>query len=157
MRENSPAVREINDREVTMDTNLLSRVVHELVVCTTEYFPVAREGGMRCDEVARRVAISTSYFGIVDADPVSRCGLGVYVSTTHPKMTVWRCVEYHHTSTTNSYAPCPSRLDRWTKPKPLPFLGHFLWQSLRDGPHLGAEHQFGVRPSWEMSALPHLP
>jgi len=77
-----PVVREIDDRKVTMDTNLFSRVVHELVVRTTKYFPVAWEGGMRYDEVTRRVAISVSYFGIVDADPVCRRGLGVYMSTT---------------------------------------------------------------------------
>ena len=37
--------------KAAMDTNLLSRVVHELVIYTTEYLPVARESGMRDDEV----------------------------------------------------------------------------------------------------------
>ena len=48
------------------------------------------------------------------------------------------------------------RLNRWTEPKPLPFLVHFLWQGLGDGAHLGAGHQFRVRPSWEAerAALP---
>ena len=67
-----------NDQEeMKTDMNLFSCIVHELVVCATEYFPVAREGGMRDDEVTRRVAIGISYFGVVDADPVSRRGLGV--------------------------------------------------------------------------------
>ena len=58
------------------DMNLFSRIMHELVVCATEYFPVTREGGMRNDEVARRAAIIISYFSVVGADPVSRRGTG---------------------------------------------------------------------------------
>ena len=36
-----------------MGTNLLSGVVHQLIVCATEYFPVTRECGMRDEKVAR--------------------------------------------------------------------------------------------------------
>ena len=76
MRE--PLSDKSNDwKEIKTAMNLFSCIVHELVVCATEYFPVAREGGMRDDEVTRRVAIGISYFGVVDADPVSRRGLGV--------------------------------------------------------------------------------
>ena len=70
-----------------MNTDLLSRVVHELVVCTTKYFPVTGEGRMRDEEVARRVSISIPYFSVVDADTTSRGGLGVHMSAIHPKIT----------------------------------------------------------------------
>ena len=59
-----------------MNANLFSGVVHELVVCTTEYFPVTRKRGMRDDEIACRITISTSYFGVMNTDAVSRGGLG---------------------------------------------------------------------------------
>ena len=85
-----------------MNANLLSRIVHELVVCTTEYSPEARKGRMWDDEVTCRVTISVSYLGVVDADPVSRRGLDVRMSAIHPKTTTWRCIEQHRTSTTNS-------------------------------------------------------
>ena len=87
---------------MTIDANLLSSVVHELVVCTAEYFPIARKGGMWDDKVIRRVAISISYLGIVDTDSVSRRGLGGRMSTTHPRVTTWLCMERYHTSITNS-------------------------------------------------------
>ena len=60
--------------------------MHKLVVCTAKYFPVTREGGVRNDEVARRIAISISYFGVVDTQLVSRRGLGAHKSATRPKM-----------------------------------------------------------------------
>ena len=63
-----------------MGPNLLSRVVHELVVCAAKYFPVTRECRMWDDKVTRRVTIGISYFGVVDADLVSGRGLGVHVS-----------------------------------------------------------------------------
>jgi len=65
------------------ETNLLPRVVHELVVRATDYLPVTREGWMRDDEVTCRVAVPISYFSIVDADSISRRGLGIYRSTIH--------------------------------------------------------------------------
>lgn len=54
-----------------MDTNLLSCIVGELVVCTAKYLPVTGEGRVRSDEVACRVAISISYFSVVDGGPIS--------------------------------------------------------------------------------------
>lgn len=84
-----------------VNTDPLSGIVHKLVVCTTKYFPVTRESGMRDDEVARRVAISTSYFGVMNARPVSRRGLGINVSKIHLMMTGHHNTE-RHTSTTNS-------------------------------------------------------
>ena len=65
-----------------MDANLFSGVVHQLVVCTAEYFPVTGEGGMRDDEVTRRITISISNFGVMDTGAISRGGLGVNRSTT---------------------------------------------------------------------------
>ena len=85
-----------------MDTNLLSRVMYELVVCTTKYLPVTGEGRVWDDEVACRVTISIPYFCVVNADPIGRCGLDVYTSTTHPGMAVQQRVEQHHTSITSS-------------------------------------------------------
>ena len=71
----------LHDRKgMKTDINLFSRIMHELVVCATEYFPVTRKDGMRNDEVARRAAIIISYFSVVGADPVSRRGLGVQKS-----------------------------------------------------------------------------
>jgi len=90
-----------------MDTNFLSRVVGELVVCTTKYLPVTGEGRVRGDEIACRVTISISYFSVVDGGPISRRRLNAHRSTVHPGMIAQQCVE-HRTSTTNSYAPCPS-------------------------------------------------
>ena len=84
-----------------VDTNPLSGIMHKLIVCTAKYFPVTRESGMRDDEVARRVTISTSYFGVMNARPVSRRGLGINVSKIHLKMT-GHCNAECHTSTTNS-------------------------------------------------------
>jgi len=72
---------------VTVDTNLLSCIVHELVVRATEYFPVSWEGGMWNEEVARRVTISISYFYVVDAHPVSRRGLDLFTSAIYVEMT----------------------------------------------------------------------
>ena len=85
-----------------MDTNLLSSVMDELVICTAKYFPVTGEGRVWDDEVACRVAISISYFCVVDADPISRRRLDVCTSTTHPQMTTQQRVEQHCTSITNS-------------------------------------------------------
>jgi len=56
---------------------------------------------MRDKEVARRVAISISYFGVVNAHPVSRRGLDINMSAVHLKITGHRSTE-RHTSTTNS-------------------------------------------------------
>ena len=56
--------------------NLFPGIVHELIICTTEYFPVTREGGMWDDEIARRITISVSYLGVTDAGAISRSGLG---------------------------------------------------------------------------------
>lgn len=63
-----------------METDLLPRVVHELVICTAEYFPETRECGMWDDKVACCVTICISYFGVVNADPVSGRGLGANMS-----------------------------------------------------------------------------
>ena len=85
-----------------MDTNLLSSVVHELVICATKYFPVTGEGGMWDDEVARRVAIGVSYFSVVDAHWVSRRGLSLYVLKIHLEMAGHYNMGRSHTSITNS-------------------------------------------------------
>ena len=85
-----------------MDTNILSRVVYDLVVCTTEDLPVTREGGVRDKEVTSGIAISISYFGVGNAGPVSGRELGVCVSIIHPKLGAWKSVETHRTSITNS-------------------------------------------------------
>jgi hypothetical protein len=85
-----------------MDTNILSRVVYKLVVCTTEYLPVTREGGVRDKEVTSGIAISVSYFGVGNAGPVSGRELGVYMSIIHPKLAAWKSMKTHHTSITNS-------------------------------------------------------
>ena len=45
--------RMIERRGGGVSTNLLSRIVHQLVVCATEYFPVTRECGMRDEKVTR--------------------------------------------------------------------------------------------------------
>ena len=60
-----------------VDMNLFSHVVDELVICTTDYLPVAGKSGMRDDEVTRGVAIGVTYFGVVDTDPMSCRGLSV--------------------------------------------------------------------------------
>lgn len=73
-------------KEIKTAMNLFSCIVHELVVRTTEYFPVTREGGVWDDEVTCRVAIGVSYLSVVDADPVSLRGLGVQKSKPFPKM-----------------------------------------------------------------------
>jgi len=78
--------------DVAMETNLLPRVVHELVICATDYLPVTRESWMRDDKVARRVAVRTSYFSVVDADPMSWRGLGVHKSTIDPEVAAWQSV-----------------------------------------------------------------
>jgi len=70
-----------------MNTDLLSHIVHELVVCTTKYFPVTGEGRMRDEEVARRVSISIPHFSVVDADTMSWGGLGAHIPATHTKIT----------------------------------------------------------------------
>ena len=57
--------------EECVDTNFLSRVMHELVVCTAENSPVTGECWMRDDKVARRVSISVSYFRVMNADSMS--------------------------------------------------------------------------------------
>ena len=54
-----------------MDTNLLSCVMHELIVRTTEYSPVTGECWMGDDEVARSVGISISYSRVMNTDSVS--------------------------------------------------------------------------------------
>lgn len=64
----------LNSQEKAM--NLFPSVVHQLIVRTTEYFPVTREGRMRYDEVTRRITISISYFGVMDTGTISRGGLG---------------------------------------------------------------------------------
>jgi len=74
-----------------MDTNLLSRVVDDLVVCTAEHLPVTGEGRMRGDEIACRVAISISYFSVVDGGPISRRRLNAHRSTAHPGMAAQQC------------------------------------------------------------------
>jgi len=93
---------------MTMDTNLFSRVVHELVVCTTKHFPVTGEGRMWDEEVSHRVAISIPYFGVGNRDTVCWGGLGIRTSAIYPKTTTQRSVKQHRTSTTTSYVPCPS-------------------------------------------------
>ena len=75
-----------NGEDAATKTNLFPRVVHELVICASEYLPVTREGWMRDDEVTRRVAVCISYFGVVDTDPVSRRGLGTHKSTIDPRV-----------------------------------------------------------------------
>ena len=60
-----------------MDMNLFSGVVHELIVCTTEYFPVTRKGRVRDDEVTGGVTIGISNFGVMDTGAISRGGLCV--------------------------------------------------------------------------------
>lgn len=80
-----PLSEKSNDQEEGESPNLLSRVVHELVVRTTEYLPVTREGGVRDDEVATRIAISIPYFRVMNTNAVSRRRLGLHTSTVHPK------------------------------------------------------------------------
>lgn len=92
-----------------MDMDLFSGVVHELVVCTTEYFPVTREGGMWDDEVACRITIGVSYFGVMDTDAIGRGGLGINWSTIYQRRGMR---DNFVTSTTSSYAPCPSGM-KW--------------------------------------------
>ena len=72
-----------NDEEgaTMMNTDLLPRAVHDLVVCTTEYSPVTGEGRMRDDEVTRQVAVGIPYFYVVDAGTVSWRGLFARTST----------------------------------------------------------------------------
>ena len=57
--------------------NLFSRVVHELIICTSVHFPVTRKSGVRDDKVTRRVAISVSDFGVMDGGPIRRRRLRV--------------------------------------------------------------------------------
>lgn len=57
--------------EERVDTNFLSRVMHELVVRATEYSPVTGECWVRDDEVTRSVGISISYSRVMNTDPVS--------------------------------------------------------------------------------------
>ena len=83
-----------------MDMYLFSCIVHELVVRTAEYFPVARKGGMRDDEVTGRITIGVSYFGVMDTCTIGRGGLDVNKSTTR-QMGVQNGIIYH-TSTTTS-------------------------------------------------------
>jgi len=90
------------DGEDAMETNLLPRVVHKLVISATEYLPVTREGWMRDDEITRRVAVRISYFSVVDADPIIWRGLGVHKSTIDPEVAAQQSVEYYRTSTANS-------------------------------------------------------
>jgi len=85
-----------------MDTNLLSRVVDELVVCTAKYLPVTGESRVRGDKVACRVTISISYFSVVDGGPISWGRLNAHRSIAHPGMAAQQCMEQHRTSTTNS-------------------------------------------------------
>lgn len=73
--ENFPYEKNKGSGEENMDTNLLSRVMHELVVRTAENSPVTGECWMGDDEVARRVGIGVSYFRVMNADSVRWCRL----------------------------------------------------------------------------------
>lgn len=59
-----------------VDTNIFPRVMYELIVRTASDFPVTGKSGMRDNEVSRSVAISISYFGVVDAGPMTWRRLG---------------------------------------------------------------------------------
>lgn len=58
-------------------TNIFTRVVYELVIRTTSYFPVTGKSGMWDNEVTRSVAINISYFVVVEAGPMTRRRLGI--------------------------------------------------------------------------------
>ena len=122
-------------------TNFFSGVVHELVVYTTQYFPVTREGRMRDDEVTGRITISISYFGVMDTGAISRGGLGFDLSTISQRRGVRNGSHLNHYFIGTVAIGNEVGLDQRTEPKPLPFLVWFLWQGVCDRAHLGAARQ----------------
>jgi len=141
------------EEEARMDSNLLSRAVHELIVCTTEHLPVTREGGMGDEEVVGRVAISIPYFRVVDTDPVSGRRLDVHVNDPPEagQIATCRIASYlNHQLVGATSIGDEVRLNQWTEPPPFPFLVRFLRQGLSDGTHLCAIRELLVKLGWKI-------
>jgi hypothetical protein len=139
-----------------MGMNLFSRVMHQLIVCAAKYFPVPGEGRVRDDEVARRIAISTSYFCVVDADSISRRGLGINGLEDERRRTERTQSYLYHDFIGTVSVGNEMWFDQRAELKPLPLLIHSPRQGLRDSAHLGTERQPRVRSSCktDVGALP---